>query len=146
MAAVVVQNGPNPTRIVLLCKRALIQDEKDLLEHYLNVVYFNPRVHTDRKLVDLVSSCELLVLDLTVDEIRNYYEFGRKPLDGTVPVVLLEKSGVKVDPSRPYGETYVKKRLPMNAEHRGDLLFKLLCSHIPKVKVGCLEAIKKMIC
>ena len=121
-------------RILLLCKRALTQDEHDLLEQYMSVTYFNPRVHMSRPLNELVAGSEIVVLHIFDDQIRSYYESGKKLIDpNNVSIILLERHGCKVNPAQVYGERYVRKSLPTIASNKADFIFKMLSNHMPKV-------------
>lgn len=123
------------SKIVLLCKRALSDSEKDLLEKHLSCVYFNERVHINKGIHELVANCELLVMDIFKDEIRTYYEGNHAWLKANgVFIILLEKTGVKVDKSKSYYEDIVKKYLPMKIEGKVAFVTSLKSAHIPKVK------------
>lgn len=122
-------------KIVLLCKRALSEVEKDELEKHLSCVYFNERVHMNKKINELLAASELLVLDIYKEVARSYYEGNQKLLcDGSYMIVLLEKCGEKVDRSKVYGESLVKKYLPVPSENKEQFLLRLTSPHIPKVK------------
>lgn len=123
------------TKLVLLCKRALSELEKDALEKHLSCVYFNERVHINKSIGELITNCELLVLDIFKEEIRSYYEGNHKWLkDNGAFVILLEKSGEKVDKSRVYCEHIVKKYLPLKLDNKELFINNLKSPHIPKVK------------
>src|SRR5690348_2593174 len=123
------------TKIVMLCKRSLSELEKDQLEKHLSCVYFNERVHTPKHISELTMNCEILVMDISKDEIRVYYEGCQKWLkDNGIFIILLEKSGEKIDKSKAYGEDIVKKYLPANVMNKDQFIVSLKSAHIPKVR------------
>ena len=123
------------SKFVLLCKRSLSESEKDILEKHLSCVYFNERVHINKGIHELVTNCEMLVMDIFKEDTRAYYEGNFKSLkDNGVFIILLEKTGEKVDKSKVYHEDIVKKYLPLKVENKNIFIANLKNPHIPKVK------------
>ena len=126
------KSGP---KIVMLCKRSLSELEKDLIEKFMTCIYFNERAHDQKHISELTNNCELLVLDISKDGTRVYYEGSMKWLkDNGIFIILLEKSGEKIDKSKAYGEDIVKKYLPSNVINKDLFIVSLKSAHVPKVK------------
>lgn len=122
-------------KVVLLLKRPLVEAEKDLLEKFCSVTYFNERVHTDKALNTLSTGSDVLVLPIYNDAVKYWYESQRTTVDpATMCIVLLEKTGVKCNKNRVYGEKFARKRIPSLAMNKGQMLSQLMSDHISSVR------------
>ena len=123
------------SKIILLLKRQLFDNEKDTLEKFLAVTYFNDRVHLDRPITELISACDVLVIPMTDEPVKNWYEAHKINIDyKTVHVILLERQGVKICKDKHYGESSARKFIPNHAKNKAQMIQMLLASHLPSVR------------
>jgi hypothetical protein len=141
-----VISKPKERKVVLLIKREITQDEGDQLEKVLDVTFFNDRVHTERKLCDLMPHCELLVLPIFKDNVKYWWEANEKLVDHkTSDVVLLERKSYKLKDEKEFKCDYVRKVLPKDNNKDG-YLFNLLSNHMGKVEPKYKRVIKSFLC
>lgn len=133
-------------KIVLLIKREITQDEGDQLEKVLDVTFFNERVHTERRITELLQHCELLVLPMFKDAVKYWYEANEKLVDHKfVDVVLLERKSYKLKDEKEYRCDYIRKVLPKDNNKEG-YVFNLLSNHFSKVEPRYKRVLKGLMC
>lgn len=144
---VVVSLKADDKKEVLLIKRELEQDEADCLQKHMDVEFFNPRVHLEKKIDSLLAKCEILVVPIYLEAVKNWFEMNDKLINrNTTVVILLERKSYKTDEKSPYGEDYLRKSIPVKCVSRDDYLFSILSNHMPKVPSKWKRVLSTVIC
>lgn len=143
----VIELKADDKKEVLLIKRELEQDEADCLQKHMDVEFFNPRVHLEKKIDSLLAKCEILVVPIYLEPVKNWFEMNEKLINrNTTVVILLERKSYKTDEKSPYGEDYIRKSIPVKCVSRDDYLFSILSNHMPKVEAKWKRFLKALVC